>query len=145
MVKSITTGILSGYNKDLQETKEAVFKTFDILRKTIDTMNIVFKNISINEENVKKKLTKGIFATDIAFSFVKKGLPFREAYVKASQEIEKIEINDELIKRSIDERISYGSPNTLDENEIMKPIQNIEQMIDEKNNIFKNKIESLLS
>ena len=113
-LKSMVTGLHSGYNRDLQETKSPIFEAFDIVYTSVRALSVVFEHIAINEEAVKLRLSKGIFATDIAFRAVAEGMPFRDAYKKAAADMEKIVVNDTTIKESIDGRISPGAPATID-------------------------------
>lgn len=111
-LKTLTTGLISGYHRDLQETKEPFMKASGLISDTLKVMKVVFENIEFNEEAAIASLTPGIFATDIAFKAVAGGMPFRDAYKKAAKEIENIEVNEETIRRSIDERVSPGAPST---------------------------------
>ncbi len=112
-IKSILAGLTSGYHRDLQETKEPLMKAFETVESSLDVMTVVLGNIRFDEEAVKRLLTPGIFATDIAFKEVGKGVPFRDAYRIAAERIAEIEVNDQTIAASIDERVSPGSPKTL--------------------------------
>lgn len=114
IVKTVSSGVLSGYNRDIQETKEPVFKAFELISASINAVAVVFENIEFDEDAIKKSLSKGIFATDIAFEQVGNGVPFRDAYKYAAQQMEKIVINNELIEESLSKRVSPGSPRTLD-------------------------------
>lgn len=112
-VKTVVNGLISGYNRDIQETKEPLMKSFDILKDTISVLEVVFDNIEWDEEAVKNRLSKGIFATDLAFDSVKSGKPFREAYKEASLRMKKISIDDKTIGDSLKKRISPGAPVTI--------------------------------
>ncbi len=112
-VKSLVTGLHSGYNRDLQETKEPVFRAFRLARESIRAMTVVFRNISFNEKAVESRLSKGIFATDLAFQAVAEGIPFRDAYRHAAGMIENISVDPSLIRSSIRKRVSPGSPGTV--------------------------------
>ena len=112
-VKNLVTGIISGYNRDQQETKEPVFKALGLVQDTIEAVTVVFENIEFDESAVKKCLSKGIFATDIAFQAVGQGMPFRDAYKLAAKKMEEIEVSDAVIKDSLEKRVSPGSPKTV--------------------------------
>ena len=115
-LKSMVSGLHSGYNRDLQETKGPVFEAFEIVNTSIRALNVVFEHIAIDEDAVKARLSKGIFATDIAFQAVADGMPFRDAYKKAAAEMERISVDDATIQKSIKERISPGAPVTVNTN-----------------------------
>jgi len=79
-VKGIISNLLSGYNRDLQLTKEPTIKGLEITKKSLFVMGLVFRNLKINKENCKKALTRDIYTTEKVYKLVKKGVPFREAY-----------------------------------------------------------------
>lgn len=113
-VKTISSGILSGYNRDVQETKEPLVRALDLAEQSIAAVNVVLEHISFNDEAVRKALSGGIFATDVAFKAVAEGMPFRDAYRKAAESIDTIKVNETTIQNSIKERVSPGSPATVD-------------------------------
>ena len=113
-VKSIVTGLVSGYNRDYQETKEPLMKATDLIEDTIEAVIVTVESVRFSEPAVKKLLSKGIFATDMAYDLSRKGMPFRDAYKAAAKGIDAIEVNDELIRMSIENRVSLGSPITID-------------------------------
>ena len=84
-VKDIIGNLISGYNRDLQLTKEPVMKGFDKTKQCLSMMNLVVQKIKINKERCKEGLTEELFATEKAYELVKKGMPFREAYKKVSE------------------------------------------------------------
>ncbi|MGB9793459.1 argininosuccinate lyase [Caldisericum exile] len=72
--------LISGYHRDLQFTKEAIFEVFETAIKTINIMAKTFSEIQIDEEKAKKLITKEMYATENVNKLVLNGLPFREAY-----------------------------------------------------------------
>lgn len=115
-VRGMLTGLISGYNRDLQETKQALFDSFALTCDSLQAARIVISRIRIDEDAVNHSLTPGIFATDIAFQAVAEGMPFRDAYRKAAQDIQSIPVNPETIRSSLSQRNSPGAPLTLDFN-----------------------------
>ena len=83
-VKSTIGNLMSGYNRDLQLTKEPVIISFEIVKSCIKMMDLVASKIKIDEKKCKEALTNEIYATEEAYKLVKKGMPFREAYKKVS-------------------------------------------------------------
>lgn len=86
-LKTLPMNLISGYHRDLQLTKEAIFEAFDITESTLRIMSKVVRELKINKKNAKKFVTKELFATQKAYELVKKGIPFREAYKIVSKEI----------------------------------------------------------
>ncbi len=73
-------GLPSGYNKDLQEDKEALFDSFDMMFKLLPVVIAIVKTLNINPEKMEQALGEELLATDIADYLVRKGLPFRQAH-----------------------------------------------------------------
>jgi argininosuccinate lyase len=143
-VKNISSGIVSGYNRDLQETKEPVFKAFELISDTIKAVTVVIQNVEFDEAAVKQRLSKGIFATDIAFESTQKGVPFREAYKIAAQKIESIEVNEKTIRESLDKRISEGSPKTINIKEYEVELSKEKRIFEENLKVMNEKLKELL-
>jgi len=73
-------GLPSGYNKDLQEDKEAVFGAYDTLGHLLPVITGVLSTLTFNPERMRAALTEDMLATDLADYLVKCGMPFREAH-----------------------------------------------------------------
>jgi len=73
-------GLPSGYNKDLQEDKHAVFDAEDELGATLDSLARVIDNLEIYPEATQAAATGLLLATDVADYLVARGLPFRQAH-----------------------------------------------------------------
>jgi len=84
-IKSITENLLSGYNRDLQLTKEPTLKGLEITKESISIMELIFENLKVNEKRCNDALTEEVYATEKAYQLVKKGMPFREAYREISK------------------------------------------------------------
>ncbi len=88
-VQMITANLPSGYNRDFQLTKESLVLGLESALETIQIMTHVVSGLKINEERCKKAMTPELFATHKAYELVKKGMPFRTAYKKVADEMEK--------------------------------------------------------
>ena len=73
-------GLPSGYNKDLQEDKEALFDAVDTLANLLPVVTAVVHTLHINAEQMQAALSEEMLATDLADYLVGKGMPFREAH-----------------------------------------------------------------
>ena len=89
-IQSLSQNLISGYNRDIQLSKEPTMRSFDLIKNCLDINTLVISGLIINEENCKKAMTDELFATEQAYNMVKEGIPFRQAYRK---------IADELIKK----------------------------------------------
>ena len=79
-IKTTIGNLLSGYNRDIQLTKEPVMKGFDLVKESLAIMSLIFNRLKVNEQNCSKAMTPEIYAAGEAFKLVKKGISFREAY-----------------------------------------------------------------
>ena len=79
---TILKGLPISYFKDLQDDKEIVFKSNDILNNCISILNEVLKNFTPHKKNMLELANKGyITATDLADYLVKNhDVSFRKAY-----------------------------------------------------------------
>lgn len=95
---SVLKALPLAYNKDLQEDKEALFDSCDTIKISLRIINLFLKSIEINDEIMCKKASTGFLnATDLADSFVKNGLAFRDAYKAVGKLVRKgIETGKEL-------------------------------------------------
>jgi argininosuccinate lyase/amino-acid N-acetyltransferase len=73
-------GLPSGYQKDLQEDKEAVFDTADTLSALLDALPPAIVALSPQPERMRATLTPDLLAVELADALVAEGVPFREAH-----------------------------------------------------------------
>ena len=132
---TILKGLPLSYFKDLQDDKELVFKSFDQIKYSLQILNEILKNFSVDKKRMYELANEGYTtATDLADYIVKDlNLPFRKAYEITSKivnyaeknkkrfdelnikDIKKIEprLKDEILdlinlKNSIKSKKSYG-------------------------------------
>ena len=82
LVGMLTTikGLPTGYNKDLQEDKEAVFGAEDTLSGCLAVVRSVAGGLTLNRERTTAAASGLLLATDVADYLVGKGMPFRRAH-----------------------------------------------------------------
>ena len=73
-------GLPSGYNKDLQEDKEAVFDADQTVTGSLDAVAVVVEGLTVNTERAERAAAGLLLATDVADYLVGKGMPFRRAH-----------------------------------------------------------------
>jgi argininosuccinate lyase len=73
-------GLPSGYNKDLQEDKEAVFDAEMTLARSAAAAHAVVSRLSLNAERTERAASGLLLATDVADYLVSRGMPFRRAH-----------------------------------------------------------------
>ncbi len=120
---TVMKGLPLAYNKDMQEDKEGVFDSVRTARLSLQVLNEMIADMTVNKEAMEAACMVGhLSATDLADYLVKEqGLPFRDAYhitgnVVNLAEDKGVDISeltlDEL--QSIDERIGEGVIALLD-------------------------------
>src|SRR6185503_7251607 len=92
-------GLPSGYNKDLQEDKHAVFDAEDTLSGCLAVARAVVHGLSLNRARTEAAASGLLLATDVADYLVNRGVPFRRAH----------EIVGALVRRLIAEGREFGS------------------------------------
>ncbi|MGH9257893.1 MAG: argininosuccinate lyase [Vicinamibacterales bacterium] len=70
----------TGYNKDLQEDKEAVFDAEVTLRVSLGATQAVVSRLALNAERTERAASGLLLATDVADYLVARGMPFRRAH-----------------------------------------------------------------
>ncbi len=73
-------GLPSGYNKDLQEDKHAVFGAEDTLTGCLMVTQSVIEGLSLNRARAESAASGLLLATDVADYLVGRGVPFRRAH-----------------------------------------------------------------
>jgi argininosuccinate lyase len=73
-------GLPTGYNKDLQEDKEALFDALDTMEKLLPVVTAIIVTLHLNPDKMRAALVDELLATDLADYLVKQGLPFRQAH-----------------------------------------------------------------
>ena len=79
---TVMKGLPLAYNKDMQEDKEPVFDAIDTVEQCLPVFAAMVDTLTVKHKNMQKAAAGGfINATDCADYLVKKGLPFRDAYM----------------------------------------------------------------
>jgi len=93
------------YNRDLQEDKEPVFDTADVLLNTLKLLSKLLPEIRFNGERMASMAREGFtLATELADYLVGKGVPFRKAHYVVGQIVhECIRKDKELHECGLDE------------------------------------------
>jgi len=73
-------GLPTGYNKDLQEDKEAVFDAEATLSVSLRAVHAVVSRLTINAERSGRAASGLLLATDVADYLTTRGMPFRRAH-----------------------------------------------------------------
>jgi argininosuccinate lyase len=106
LVGLLTTikGLPTGYNKDLQEDKEAVFSAEDTLGGCLAIVRSVVGGLTLDRARAASAASGLLLATDVADYLVGRGVPFRRAH----------EIVGALVRKLVAEKRDFGSLSTAD-------------------------------
>ncbi|MEI6740895.1 MAG: argininosuccinate lyase [Gemmatimonadaceae bacterium] len=73
-------GLPSGYSKDLQDDKRALFQAVDLLLLVLPAMAGAISELRFERGRMRAAVSSAMMATDLADYLVKKGATFREAH-----------------------------------------------------------------
>lgn len=73
-------GLPSGYSKDLQDDKRALFNAVDLLHLVLPAMAGAISELRFERGRMRAAVSSAMMATDLADYLVKKGATFREAH-----------------------------------------------------------------
>jgi argininosuccinate lyase len=101
LVGLLTTikGLPTGYNKDLQEDKEAVFGAEDTVNGCLAVVRSVVDGLTLNRDRAEAAASGLLLATDVADYLVGRGVPFRRAH----------EVVGALVRKLVAERRDFAS------------------------------------
>ena len=77
---TVLKGLPTGYNRDLQEDKEAVFDSVDTLAVVLPAITGAVAGLTLDRGRLAAALGTQMLATDLADYLVRRGVPFREAH-----------------------------------------------------------------
>ena len=77
---TVLKGLPTGYNRDLQEDKEAVFDSVDTLRVVVPAIAGAVRGMTVVRSRIREALRAEMLATDLADHLVRRGVPFRESH-----------------------------------------------------------------
>ena len=151
---TVMKGLPLAYNKDMQEDKEPVFDAIDTVEMCVPVFTAMLDSLTVRPRNMARAAAGGfINATDCADYLVKKGMPFREAYmivgrlvnmcIKSGETLDTLTLRDfRAISKLFDEdvydalalktcvngRKVYGGPA---EEEVLRQIAYIQDFVNE--------------
>jgi argininosuccinate lyase len=78
----------SGYHRDLQASKGAIFHGFGRGLPALALLSSLLANLEWREEKLRAAMDSGMYATDVAVEQAVAGVPFRDAYRAAAASAE---------------------------------------------------------
>ncbi len=112
LVQDILRGSLSGYNRDLQETKEPFMDGIAVTRATLRVLAPLIEGTQVDREALLEGFTPDVFATDAALELVAGGMPFRDAYHHVKEHLDDLAQEDP--RRAILRKTHLGATAGLD-------------------------------
>lgn len=119
-VKHIAAGLPSGYNRDLQETKEPFMRGAGAALLSIGVMDLTVRGLTVREERLLAGFRPEIYATDHALELVAGGMPFRDAYREVAEALRDGDgaavgavAMDMDPRRALAKKVSTGAPGNL--------------------------------
>jgi len=106
-VKNIIRSLPSGYNRDVQMTKEPFIRGTRLALTMIRVMDLTVSRLKVKEERLTAAFTPDIHATDAALEMVAAGSTFREAYREVGLNLDKL--GDRDVKAALASRTYKGT------------------------------------
>jgi argininosuccinate lyase len=85
----LTNNLPSGYHRDMQLTKESLFPAIAELKSCLQMTEFMLQHIKVKDDILKDEKYKDLFSVEVVNKEVLSGTPFREAYKKVGNTIEK--------------------------------------------------------
>jgi len=85
----LTTNLPSGYHRDLQLLKEKLFPAFETIKDCLEMTYLMLSNIQVKSNILEDVKYKYLFSVEEVNKLVLAGMPFRDAYKKVGEQIER--------------------------------------------------------
>ena len=85
----LSSNLPSGYHRDMQLTKEILFPAIEELRSCLQMMILMIGALEVRKDILTDEKYKYLFSVEAVNALVNEGMPFREAYRKVGEDIEK--------------------------------------------------------
>lgn len=136
---SLSSNLISGYNRDLQDSKKPLFESLEVVKETICATTILVNNLTPNIDVLEKSLTPEIFATHNALALVEKGVPFRHAYQRVGKGLDQ-KIDHSILNAST----PLGGINNLDLPRLIVQLNTEKKLFDQEKQKFRKAINNLI-
>lgn len=117
----LTNNLPSGYHREMQLTKECLFPALAELKNCIEITDFMLQSIAVKDAILKDEKYKFLFSVEAVNQEVLNGVPFREAYKKVGNAIEK----GEFTAPDSVEHTHEGSIGNLCNEEIKKEMKKV--------------------
>jgi argininosuccinate lyase len=114
LVRNLVRGLPSAYNRDVQESKEALLTGIDLAVDLLSVAGLTARALEVHPERLRAGFTPELFATDAAIDRVVAGESFRDAYRAVASDLDRLDAAAYDIDEIITRRSSTGAPGNLD-------------------------------
>jgi len=87
-IMSITNNLISGYHRDFQLLKEAIFPAIDNLKDCLNIAALALEKIEVRTDILEDKKYQYLYSVEEVNRLVLQGVPFRDAYKTIGLQIE---------------------------------------------------------
>ena len=84
-------GLPSGYNKDLQDDKRALFDAVDVMQTVLSAVSGAVAELRFEATRMRAALSSSMMATDLADWLVEQGIAFRDAHIAVGRLVREAE------------------------------------------------------
>ena len=115
---TVLKGLPTGYNRDLQEDKAALFDSVDTLGMVLPAIEGAVRGAEFQADRIEAALDPQLLATDLADYLVREGVPFRKAHevvatlVRTAEE-QGVAVNELPVEAFQEAHAAFG-PDVLD-------------------------------
>ncbi len=132
----------SGYNRDLQETKEPFLNGLQLTGATLRVLARLVEGLKVNQQALLDGFTPDVFATDRALELVFDGMPFRDAYHHVKEHLDELKQIDP--HEAVARKKHLGAPMGLDFTFYDDRIHAVQQLVAEDRSAFHKAVSKLL-
>jgi argininosuccinate lyase len=141
-VYDLFKGSPTGYNRDLQETKELFMEGIATTRSCLRILAPMVKATKVNKKALIDGFTPDVFATDRALELVGEGMPFRDAYHYVKENLHELSTIDPT--EAIKLKTHLGAPLGLDWGYFKARTSGVMEIVREERKTFNKAVTKLL-
>ena len=138
LVKDISRSLVSGYNRDFQDTKEPLLTGLSTTYSILAIMTRMVDGLEVHEDRLLAGMRSEIYATDKVFDAVLAGGSFRDSYKAVGLDLDSVDARD--AHEALEKRTSIGSPGNLhleeDEEEVRAMQGDVESRLDALQDVY---------
>jgi argininosuccinate lyase len=124
----VLKGLPSGYNKDMQEDKRALFDAVDLMGLVLPAVQGTLAELTFDAERMGAAISTTMMATDLADYLVRKGATFRQAHEAVGTLIREAESTGRDLKELSIESFQKANPLFSDDvHDALDPMASVRQ------------------